>query len=114
MRRSPDRRPAAAANTGPAARDRSAPEAKLKWGRSSAASPSREISYRQLVHRGALAVIRYANVHGTRYRPMAHEAARAAPDESRGDRALADKIARMAWAMMAKGECYREPIALAR
>jgi hypothetical protein len=45
---------------------------------------------------------------------MAHEAARAAPDESRGDRALADKIARMAWAMMAKGECYREPIALAR
>ena len=28
--------------------------------------------------------------------------------------ALANKIARMAWAMMAKGESYREPIALAR
>jgi hypothetical protein len=27
--------------------------------------------------------------------------------------ALANKLARMAWAMMAKGECYREPVALA-
>ena len=27
--------------------------------------------------------------------------------------ALADKIARMAWAMMAKGERYKEPAALA-
>jgi transposase len=28
--------------------------------------------------------------------------------------ALAYKLARMAWAMMAKGESYKEPVALAR
>src|SRR6202050_3598381 len=62
---------------------------------------------------GALAVIRYAKIHGTKHRPwltalLAGRATKVAAI------ALANKIARMAWAMMAKGERYKEPIALAR
>jgi transposase len=53
---------------------------------------------------GALAVIRYAKVHGTKHRPWLTKVAAIA---------LANKIARMAWAMMAKGERYKEPVALA-
>ena len=61
---------------------------------------------------GALAVIRYAKVHGTRHRPwltalLARRPAKVAAI------ALANKIARMVWAMMAKCERYREPAALA-
>jgi transposase len=61
---------------------------------------------------GALAVIRYAKIHGTTHRPwltalLARRPAKVAAI------ALANKIARMAWAMMAKGERYKEPIALA-
>src|SRR6202023_2712092 len=62
---------------------------------------------------GALAVIRYAKVHGTRRRPwltalLARRPAKVAAI------ALANKIARMVWAMMAKCERYKEPVALAR
>ncbi len=61
---------------------------------------------------GALAVIRYAKIHGTKHRPwltalLARRPAKVAAI------ALANKIARMVWAMMARGERYREPIALA-
>jgi transposase len=61
---------------------------------------------------GALAVIRYAKVHGTRHRPwltalLARRPAKVAAI------ALANKIARMVWAMMAKCESYKEPVALA-
>ena len=61
---------------------------------------------------GALAVIRYAKVHGTRHRPwltalLARRPAKVAAI------ALANKIARMVWAMMAKCERYKEPVALA-
>jgi len=54
---------------------------------------------RSLFTTGALAVIRYAIL---ARRPTKVAAI-----------ALANKIARMAWAMMTKGERYKEPIALA-
>jgi len=44
---------------------------------------------------GALAVIRYAKIHGTKYRPW-----------------VAALLARMAWALMAKGERYNYPAGL--
>jgi transposase len=67
---------------------------------------------RGLFTAGALAVIRYAKIHGTRHRPwltalLARRSTKVAAV------ALANKVARMAWAMMARGERYREPIALA-
>ena len=67
---------------------------------------------RSLFTIGALAVIRYAKIHGTTHRPwltalLARRPAKVAAI------ALANKLARMAWAMMAKGERYREPAALA-
>ena len=67
---------------------------------------------RSLFTIGALAVIRYAKIHGTRHRPwlaamLARRPAKVAAI------ALANKLARMAWAMMARSERYKEPVALA-
>ena len=61
---------------------------------------------------GALAVIRYAKIHGTRHRPWLTALLARRPTKVAAI-ALANKIARMAWAMMAKGERYKEPAALA-
>jgi hypothetical protein len=62
---------------------------------------------------GALAVIRMVKICGAKHRPWLGRLL-----ERRSTKvaaiALANKLARMAWAMMAKGERYREPIALAR
>jgi len=61
----------------------------------------------------ALAVIRYAKIHGIKHRPWLARLLERRPTKVAAI-ALANKIARMAWAMMAKGESYREPVALAR
>ena len=61
---------------------------------------------------GALAVIRYAKIHGTKHRPWLAALLERRPTKVAAI-ALANKIARMVWAMMVKGERYKEPVALA-
>jgi len=68
---------------------------------------------RSLFTVGALSVIKYAKIHGTKHRPWLARLLERRPTKVAAI-ALANKLARMAWAMMATGERYREPIALAR
>jgi transposase len=67
---------------------------------------------RSLFMAGALAVIRYAKINGTKYRPWLAALLARRPVKVAAI-ALANKIARMVWAMMARGERYKEPVALA-
>ena len=67
---------------------------------------------RSLFTTGALAVIRYAKIHGTGHRPWLTTLLARQPTKVAAI-ALANKLARMAWAMMARGEPYKEPVALA-
>jgi transposase len=67
---------------------------------------------RSLFTTGALAVIRYAKIHGTGHRPWLTALLVRRPTKVAAI-ALANKIARMVWAIMARGERYKEPAALA-
>jgi transposase len=67
---------------------------------------------RSLFTVGALAVIRYAKIHGTKHRPWLTALLARRPTKVAAI-ALANKLARMAWAMLARGERYKEPAALA-
>jgi transposase len=67
---------------------------------------------RSLFTARALAVIRYAKMHGTKHRPWLTALLARRPTKVAAI-ALANKLARMAWAMMARGESYKEPAALA-
>jgi len=67
---------------------------------------------RSLFTAGALAVIRYAKIHGTDHRPWLTRLLARRPTKVAAI-ALANKLARMAWAMMARNERYQEPTALA-
>jgi transposase len=63
---------------------------------------------RQLLVVGALAVVRYAERHGTRRPWLVQLLSRRATKVATV--ALANKTARMAWKIMASGERYREPV----
>jgi transposase len=66
---------------------------------------------RSMLTVGALAVIRYAERHGTK-RPWIIKLLARRPTKVAAV-ALANKMARMAWAIMARDERYREPVLIA-
>ena len=63
---------------------------------------------RWLLVSGAMAVIRYAQKHGTKKRPWLGRLMERRPTKVAAV-ALANKMARIAWAIIARGERYREP-----
>jgi transposase len=67
---------------------------------------------RSLFMAGALAVIRYAKIYGSKHRPWLAALLARRPTKIAAI-ALANKMARMVWAMMARGEHYKEPVVLA-
>jgi transposase len=67
---------------------------------------------RSLFTAGALAVIRYAKIDGSKHRPWLTALLARRPTKVAAI-ALANKLARIVWAMMTRGERYKEPVALA-
>jgi transposase len=63
---------------------------------------------RWLLVNGAMAVIRYAQKHGTKKHPWLGQLMARRPTKVAAV-ALANKIARIAWAIMVRGDRYREP-----
>ena len=63
---------------------------------------------RSLFTTGALAVIRYAKIHGTKHRPWLTALLTRRPTKVAAI-ALANKIARMAWARLARANATRNP-----
>lgn len=68
---------------------------------------------RSLFCAGALSVIRRAKIPGATHRPWLLKLLKTKPTKVAAI-ALANKMARMAWAMMAKGTFYREPVVLSQ
>lgn len=67
---------------------------------------------RSLFMAGALAVIRYAKIYGSKHRPWLTALLSRRPTKVAAI-ALANKLARMVWAIMSRGGRYKEPVALA-
>src|SRR3954464_13604585 len=67
---------------------------------------------RSLFTTGALADSGYAKIHGAGHRPWLTSLLARRPTKVAAI-ALANKLARMAWAIMTKGQLYKEPVALA-
>jgi transposase len=88
-------------------------EAELERGKDKLCSISKQGDryLRSLFTAGALAVIRYAKIHGTGHRSWLTALLARRPTKVSAI-ALANKLARMAWAMMARSERYKQPAAL--